>query len=664
MKDSKVTDTGKRSGPPWGIILRCVVIAAVLALIIFRCTNLRYENVRTSDVIPPLDVTQDLGVGDEVVQPLFIDEGEDKLFGVALLYADQNINPQGTVRVKVYCDGNVIGEWTAKGEYIRTSECEYYRFEKPWDTKGHKFEAHITFEGFGDAKPFVMRTGSSDKNAPATVNGNVSTGVLCYMNLYDQVSLWQMVAVPSAIFLVFIGLQCLWHFVIRKKFKLCDDADFIAAYVTLVLMYFVFVPIQSISDEGYHFLRVYTIAHGDVIAQVSLNDEGGGDVPEAVAQFADEGYRNLFHNGKRMGDEPLKNLVIEGDTVRPYGFSNTAINMPLMYLPQIIGVGLSDIITNRPYVMAYAGRLCNMVAVVLLVILSVKITPSGKGYFKLTAFLPIMMQQTVSLAPDAFITALIMLYLALILRARFDLKGELKTKHYAALYVLTIVIVLCKMVYAPLCLLLFLIPKEKFGKPSRYYTAILFFALSVITFVMSWMMVVSRYNMKFYRADSSMQLRFILDNPLKASGLFADYILDAGRYFTELFGGDIGFLNIPIPSFVALVFIIIAVLWCGRMERSPKAADYAGRFIPALIVIVVYMLIGLSEYMGWTKVGASAIFGVSGRYFLPIVPVFLFAMSGIRRDGEVSLGFREKTTFASVLMNLTAIVSFWIYTVF
>ena len=664
MKDCGTCDKKTGSGSPFGIVIRCVVVAAVLALMIFRCTTLRYENVRTSDVIPPEETTADLGDGDEVVQSLYIDEGESKLYGVALLFADKNINPVGTVHVKVLCDGETVGQWISQGQYIRTSECEYYRFDKPCDTSGHKFEVHVTFEGFDDLKPFVMRTGTSDKNEYATVNGIRSSGPLCYMNIYDQVPMWKMAVVPALIFAVFLAWQCLWHLVIKKKFKVCQDGDFIAVYAALVLLYFIFVPLHSISDEGYHFLRVYTIAHGDVIADVSLNGEGGAEVPAAVAQFADESYRNLFHNGKRAYDEPLKQLVIEGDEKVPYGFSNTAINMPLMYLPSVIGVGISDIFTNRPYVMAYCGRFCNMIATALIVLLAIKITPSGKGFFKFTALLPMMMQQTVSLAPDAFITALIMLYLALILKVRFGLEGELKTKHYVSLYMLTIVIVLCKMVYAPVCLLLFLVPPEKFGKRSRYYLAIGVFAMSIIAAAMSWMMVISQYNMKFYRSDSSMQLHYIIDNTLKAAGIFGDYILDAGRYMTELTGGDIGYMNIPIPSFVALVFFFIAALWCRRMDVLPKGKDYGKRIIPVVIVVLVYMLIGLSEYMSWTKVGASAIFGVSGRYFLPVLPVLMFAMTGIKRDGDTPLGFREKTTFASVIMNLMAIVSFWIYTVF
>lgn len=647
------------------VIVRCVITALVLMLAILFCSTLKYENMRTSEVISPDTLTVELGDGDEVSQKIHIDENEDKLYGFGFLYLDVRANPKGVAKVYAYCDGEKIGEWATPGEFIRTTECEYYRFDKPCQTKGHEFSFKVTFEGFGEGKVFKLRTGPSDKNEKALVNGDESTGTLCYLNIYDRVSTPEMILVPLAIFAVFILWQVLWHFFLKKKFNLGEDADFASVYIALLLLYFIFVPIQSISDEEYHFLRTYTIAHGDVVSPVSLNGEGGAVVPEAVAQFADEAYRNVFHNGNRADDEYIKGLVIEGDQVREYGFSNTAINMPLMYLPSVIGVGLSDIFTNRPYVMAYCGRFCNMLATLLLVLLAIRITPSGKGYFKFTALLPLMMQQSVSLAPDSFIMGLVMLYIALILKLRFAKdKGELQLKDYIVLYLMTVLIVLCKFVYAPLCLLLFLVPKERFGKKSRYYGAIAVFALSVIAFLMSWMMIIGQYNIKFNRSDSSLQIKYILSNPASAMGIFAKYIMDSGSYLTDLTGGNLGFSNIILPSFTSIAFIVIAVLWCRKMAATPKTSDHASRFIPAAIVILVYLLVGLSEYVGWTKVGASAIFGVTGRYFLQIMPIVLFAFSGIEKDQRIETGFREKTTFVSVLLNLFALVSIWIYTVY
>ena len=66
--------------------------------------------------------------------------------------------------------------------------------------------------------------------------------------------------------------------------------------------------------------------------------------------------------------------------------------------------------------------------------------------------------------PDVLETAMSSFYIAYILHLKYndDIK-ELNVKKKVGLVLSTIVISLCKIVYVPLCLLLFLIPKEKFG---------------------------------------------------------------------------------------------------------------------------------------------------------------------------------------------------------
>ena len=91
---------------------------------------------------------------------------------------------------------------------------------------------------------------------------------------------------------------------------------------------------------------------------------------------------------------------------------------------------------------------------------------------------------------------------------------------------------------------------------------------------------------------------------------------------------------------------------------------YAGRLIPAICVLVVYLLIGLSEYLGWTKVGGGFIDGVVGRYYLPIAPLLFFAVTGIDEDKPASEDEQGKMGFAIALSNLFALAVYWICCVY
>lgn len=647
------------------IIIRCVIIALTVSLAALYCMTLRYENMRTSENTIAGGTTADLGDGDVLIQKLKTDEGEETLYGVALLFAENVINPEGTVNVSVKRDGAVLEQWTRKGQFIQTSECEYFRFSEPQDCKGHSYEVVIAFDGFGDSKPFSLCKGAHGAEESSYINGERTSDTIFYLNIYDAVPLWQMIVIPVLVFMVFFLWQAFYFLYFKVRFKLGQDGDFASLYIALLLLYFLIVPLNTIPDDGNHFLRAYSIAHGKLISDV-LPESGliGDTLPEDVAEYAGRYNLNGLHDGHRQNDEPLKELEADWDHVVETGFPNTAINVPYMYFPQILGIKISEMFTNRPYVMAYCGRVFNMVITAFMVLFAIRFTPSGKEFFKLTALLPMMMQETVSLAPDGFIAALIMVYIAVIMRLRFKVKGELKLKHYLAVYILTILVVMCKMVYAPVCLLSFLVPSSKFGKRSRYYSSIALFGASVAVFLFSWMMIIQRYNLRLAYSNSAFQIDYIIGHPKEILMIFADYILNIGSNLSELIGGDLGFINIPVPTVVLLSFVVIAAVLCYRRCVLPKTPLYGGRTLPVVCFSLIYLLIGLSEFIYWTKVGASSVNGILGRYFLQIFPLMLFIPCGIDLDKEILPEKREIASFAVILSNLFAIVSIWIHTVY
>ncbi len=647
------------------IIIRCVIIALTVSLAALYCMTLRYENMRTSENTIAGGTTADLGDGDVLIQKLKTDEGEQTLYGFALLFAENEINPEGKVNVSVKRDGAVLEQWTRKGQFIQTSECEYFRFSEPQDCKGHSYEVVIAFDGFGDSKPFSLCKGAHGAEESSYINGERTSDTIFYLNIYDAVPLWQMIVIPVLVFMVFLLWQAFYFLYFKRIFKAGETADFASVYIALLLLYFLFVPLNTVSDEGNHFLRSYSIAHGKLISDVMPDSSVGGDtLPEGVAAFAERFDLNGNHNGKRQNDEPLKALHADWNNTKEVTFANTAINVPYMYFPQAAGIRLAEFFTDSPYNMAYCGRFFNMIVILVMVLFAIYFTPSGRNFFMFTALLPMMMQESVSLAPDGFIVALIMVYIAVIMRLRFKATKVLELRHYLVAFILTIAVVMCKMVYAPLCLLLFLVPSSKFGRKSRYYLALSVFALSIMSVLVSWMLVIQNYNLRFHYSNNGMQMDFILSEPWKVLGVFVDYLFDSGSYIADLFGGNIGYKNIPIPSVMLFVFVACALIICYKKISDPKGKLDAGRTVPLIIVILVYLLIGLSEYLGWSKVGASSIEGLVGRYYLPVIPVMFFSITGVKADKETPAITRERLMFPVILSNLFAIVSIWIHTVY
>ena len=647
------------------IVIRSVIIAVTVALAVFWCMSLKYENMRTSGNSLLQGTTIDLGDNDVISQVLKIDDGEPRLYGVALLFSENTVNPEGTVTVSLLRDGQLIERWQRKGQFIKTTECEYFRLKDPQACSGHGFEVRVGFEGFGEGKPFAFRLGANDNDMPCTVNGMATDYAIYYLNIYDAVPTWQMIAIPVLVFFIFLLWQAFWFLFFKRRVKTGETADFASVYIALILLYFLFVPLNTVSDEGNHFLRSYSIAHGKFVSDVMPGSALGGDtLPEGVVTFAERYDLNGLHNGRRQNDEPLKVLHADWNNTKEVAFANTAINVPYMYFPQAAGIRVAEFFTDSPYNMAYCGRLFNMIVIAAMVLFAVYFTPSGKNFFKFAALLPMMMQESVSLAPDGFIVALIMVYIAVIMRLRFKATKVLELRHYLAAFILTIAVVMCKMVYAPVCLLLFVVPSSKFGRKSKYCLTIGVFALSIISMLMSWMLLIQRYNLRFHYSNNGMQIDYILSEPGKVLSVFANYILDSGSYIADLFGGNVGYKNIPIPSVILCVFVACALVICYKKILDPKGKSDCGRAIPVIIVILVYFLIGLSEYLGWSKVGASSIEGLTGRYYLPVVPLMFFAVTGIKADRETSEITRERLAFPVILSNLFVLLSYRIYTVY
>ena len=114
---------------------------------------------------------------------------------------------------------------------------------------------------------------------------------------------------------------------------------------------------------------------------------------------------------------------------------------------------------------AYLGRLSNFIFYIILIYFSLKILPFKKFGALFILLVPMAIQQNSSLSADVMINSCSFLFISYILYLKYSDKSpkKLEVKHKLLLFSLALIISLSKIVYFPICLLLFLIPKEKFS---------------------------------------------------------------------------------------------------------------------------------------------------------------------------------------------------------
>src|SRR5262249_59983949 len=85
--------------------------------------------------------------------------------------------------------------------------------------------------------------------------------------------------------------------------------------------------------------------------------------------------------------------------------------------------------------------------------------------------------------------------------------------------------------------------------------------------------------------------------------------------------------ELPLPTAIVILEVLTLIAAAITSERVLSAS---ARIVAICIFIATAMGVVLSQYMIWSIVCGDAIEGVQGRYFLPIVPLALLAISWSR----------------------------------
>ena len=218
----------------------------------------------------------------------------------------------------------------------------------------------------------------------------------------------------------------------------------------------------------------------------------------------------------------------------------------------------------------------------------------------------------------------------------------------------------------PLCLLTLLIPEERFGEKKKkwIFTGCMAF-LAVVSFLggtlKSVLFVVSptaEQAQGAYLAGETYGTSGLLSNPMEFILLSVRTLFLSGDGFLEtMFGMQLGWLDITISRIVIygmMLLIFLAVL---------KIEDEKERFMPQVTTVhklsyltVILFSVGMifvTMFISWTPRESKEIFGIQGRYFLPLLPlsVMLFYSKYLTIQKEIG----RKIIFTVVCLQCVAI---------
>ena len=294
---------------------------------------------------------------------------------------------------------------------------------------------------------------------------------------------------------------------------------------------------------------------------------------------------------------------------------------PAVFLPQAIGIWTGLHTHQSPYQTWQLGRMSNLLVYILLFCLAIAIIPRGKMFIAVIGALPHGMLVASSLMADALFISLcavfVALFMAITTRNEPASRGEM-----VALSVLTVLLFMCKTVYASLALLILFLPRRILST-KRKTLCLGSSALAILAIYGTWS---SLYSTVWASASVSQNLRYMLSHPVKMCVAVA----------WNFMRGPLHLLKLGAPS--VLLVIILGLAWGVLFHNSHPTRRkvtsargfislYRYQIASALAFLLLIYLVYASMMLTWNnlpqmRVG-DPIAGIQARYFEPFLPLLV-----------------------------------------
>jgi len=450
------------------------------------------------------------------------------------------------------------------------------------------------------------------------------------------------------IILTTIMLLAGWWLVYATSRQLAVEKVFVVISLLMGVLLAFINPFGQEPDGWVHFLRSVDVSYGNVA--LPLWDNNGGSnllrLPDNIGQIA---FMKVEPDGI-TGYEFVKNI-------KGLQLSDTIVDVNGMggftsffYLPQAIGIMIARVLGLSAFWWMFFARVVNLVCYTVLAYWGIKKTPVYKNIFLVIALLPMSIYQAASVSYDALINGLSILFIGLCFYMAYGEKKKLTWKDTILLGSVLAVLFMCKYIYICLGILVFLIPKEKFGKVKDYIQTFVislipvFIAVGVIllnsmipTSTSVEIETSSEILEEVQNVAYTSQLDYVLHHPLQYVKILVSTIIVHFDFYMRMLN-TFGWMNYPLDMLqylVPMLMVAIAVLDSNGIEKKIKVFDRCVMFLGFLLVLVLGMT-GIYLFDGNANViGAQVIAGYQTRYAIPGLIVLLSSITSVNVKNSI-----------------------------
>ena len=570
------------------------------------------------------ELTKELSKGSLVTQQIPNHAGDEGLSFMFTTFG-RRVSGELTVRAVGEKSGFVYIDRTIPGGNIKNNE--YVDFFFPEDTPALNEILSVSFSA--DSEPdsgmAIMTTGTDSIPGHRLVIDGEEMETDLFIRRIISSSAEHFPLIMLGIILA-AGIPLAVFLMLRKP-----PLETVYACVSLflgILYMFIMTPF-SIPDEKFHYDSAFTLSN-----LLFSPDKDAGE-----RQYFDfsglEGHKNVRTGYDRIVDEFFK----PSDPGEVIKITRKSLPYPLMYLPQTLGLSLGRLLRLNFLMTFYLGRLCSLLFFAACVYLAIRITPRFKLLFCMIGLMPMALHQAASYSYDTFINGLSILFIALILKLA---NGEGRISFTEMLPAVLTGILICpaKPVYAPMLLMLFMIPVRRFGTLRKLILILV--GIGLLAGVASLAARIgdfsglmspsaepvpgsaSELSAEFQNGSGYYSGTFLIYHPKTALKIFVDTLKSYELWFVWLqqcVGSRLAGLSLSVDVwhiFAYLVLLIISSFPCFGEATVIQAGE---RFLMLFISACVITATMFFMFICCTPYGDPIILGVQGRYFIPILPL-------------------------------------------
>lgn len=628
-----------------GFVVMTVIFMVGRSVVYVNEIEPRREDVYTADVISGdkegtmLPLKEGMTVTQTFVYP------EDQMMAVGVeLYSDAYKN-KGEFSMKVYDmeTNELLGEDTFDASQLTDmraaaiDDVSYFNVGTPNDISGNEnryMRIEFSVVSLSEKSSVYLYANGNTKYNQAQVTGadtedplNIVVRGYCYhYGYWAEFFKWG----TNVIYFMLAGC-----YILIMVFRAKPHQIFVIAGTCMALCYAFLLPPGTVPDEIGHIETTYYYS----------NKLLGIEEPDAESIYVRKTDQEAI--GKLQTTPTLKeynyfilNITHRSDDTKLVKIDATkGSDNWLLYAPAILGVTAGRLIGLNGITTLYAGRFFMMFVYLFYAFFAIKRVPVGKAAMFIIVLSPMFIQQSCSYSYDAMPIELTTLFVAELFSVLYE-DRKMRKRDIIILSALAFVIASCKAgTYIPECLLLFLIPKEKYESEKQcrrmrigfLVVMILGFLINSIPYLMM-VLGVTEATTELQQYSNSLNCYTVSDvlfNPGNTVRvLITTFLQYIDFYFEGSFAGPLGWLNIGINPMWGYLMAGLMLLGVTAVKDEPEYITKKQRVWIALALLATVAMVTAAMFVSWTGKGSTTISGIQGRYFTPILFYFFFLFRG------------------------------------